>query len=199
MKRQADKGRSERVFSVGDKVFLKLQPYVQSSLLRRSNHKLSFRFFGPFNIIEKIGPVAYKLELPPSSSIHPVFHVSQLKLSPRAQQVSLALPSDLQTFQVPLRILQRRWSSGDHSMEQGLIQWSHTPRELATWEPLVTLRQQFPRAPAWGHAGSQGPGNINSAGPVASEGAAAGTRPSPVRPKRLMKPSARVIGPSWVN
>jgi len=85
MKRQADKGRSERVFSVGDKVVLKLQPYVQSSLLRRANHKLSFRFFGPFNILEKIGPVAYKLELPPSSSIHPVFHVSQLKLSPGAQ------------------------------------------------------------------------------------------------------------------
>ena len=84
-------------------------------------------------------------------------------------------------------------------MEQGLIQWSHTPRELATWEPLVTLRQQFPRAPAWGHAGSQGPGNVNSTSPVASEGAAAGTRPSPVQPKRLTKPSARVIGPSWVN
>jgi len=85
MKRQADKGRSERVFSVGDKVFLKLQPYVQSSLLRRANHKLSFRFFRTFNILENIGPVAYKLELPPSSSIHPVFHVSQLKLSPGAQ------------------------------------------------------------------------------------------------------------------
>ena len=95
MKHQADKGHSERVFSVGDKVFLKLQPYVQSSLLCRANHKLSFRFFGPFNILEKIGPVAYKLELPPSSSIHTVFHVSQLKPSPGAQQVSSALPFDL--------------------------------------------------------------------------------------------------------
>lgn len=148
MKRQADKGRSERVFAVGDKVFLKLQPYVQSSLMHRANHKLSFRFFGPYKILEKLGSVAYRLELPQSSSIHPVFHVSQLKLSPSDQQVSSALPSDLQAFQVSLRILQRRWSSGDHPMEQGLIQWLHTPPELATWEPLITLCQQFPRAPA---------------------------------------------------
>jgi transposase InsO family protein len=82
MKRQADKGRSEREFAVGDNVFLKLQPYVQSSLARRANHKLSFRFFGPYKVIQKIGSVAYKLELPSSFSIHPVFHVSQLKLSP---------------------------------------------------------------------------------------------------------------------
>ena len=33
-------------------------------------------------------------------------------------------------------------------MEQGLIQWLHTPPELASWEPLASLRQQFPRAPA---------------------------------------------------
>jgi hypothetical protein len=141
MKCQADNFRSERVFSVGDRVFLKLQPYVQSSLMRRANHKLSFRFFGPYKIVERLGSVAYRLELPPSSSIHPVFHVSQLKLSPGDQQVSSALPTDLQAFQVPLHVLQRRWSSEDHPMEQGLIQWSHTPPELATWELLITLRQ----------------------------------------------------------
>ena len=88
-------------------------------------------------------------------------------------------------------------------MEQGLIQWSHTPPELATWELLVTLQQQFPRAPAWGHASSEDPGTVNSAGPVASEEEAAAssalTRPPPVRPKRIMKPSSRVVGPSWIN
>jgi hypothetical protein len=52
---------SERVFNVGDQVFLKLRPYVQSSCLApRANQKLAFKLFGPFTIIDKIGAVAYK-------------------------------------------------------------------------------------------------------------------------------------------
>lgn len=79
MKQQADKKRSERHFQVGDMVFVKLQPYVQSTLAARANQKLSFKFYGPFQILSRIGSVAYKLQLPPSTAIHPVFHVSQLK------------------------------------------------------------------------------------------------------------------------
>lgn len=47
MKKQADQKRSEQSFAVGDWVFLKLQPYVQSSLAPRANQKLAFKFFGP--------------------------------------------------------------------------------------------------------------------------------------------------------
>jgi hypothetical protein len=79
MKTQADKKCSERSFEVGEMVYLKLQPYVQSSLAPRTNQKLAFRFFGPFQILCKVGTVAYKLALPSSSAIHPIFHVSQLK------------------------------------------------------------------------------------------------------------------------
>jgi hypothetical protein len=76
MKTQADKGRLERSFQVGESVFLKLQPYVQHSVSRRSNHKLSFKFYGPYKVLSKVGSVAYRLELPVDSKVHPVFHVS---------------------------------------------------------------------------------------------------------------------------
>lgn len=76
MKRQADKSRSERQFKVGDWVFLKLQPYTQSSLSNRSHQKLSFKFFSPYRITAQIGAVAYRLALPDTSAIHLVFHVS---------------------------------------------------------------------------------------------------------------------------
>lgn len=82
MKKQADKRRSERTFVVGDMVFLKLQPSVQSSVSHRSSNKLCFLLFWPFKILQRIGAVAYKLELPQPAAIHDVFHVSQLKLSP---------------------------------------------------------------------------------------------------------------------
>ena len=76
MKKQADEHRSERQFQIGDLVFVKIQPYVQSSLAPHSNQKLAFKFFGPFRVLARVGAVAYKLELPVSSSVHPVFHVS---------------------------------------------------------------------------------------------------------------------------
>jgi hypothetical protein len=66
----------ERVFAVGNKVFLKLQPFCQKSVDDRAVQKLAFRFFGPFEVIREVNSVAYELALPASSSVHPVFHVS---------------------------------------------------------------------------------------------------------------------------
>jgi ribosomal protein L21E len=93
MKNQEDKSRTEREFAVGDMVYMKLQPYAQTSVARRSNHKLAFKFFGPYEVLSRVGKVAYKLKLPANSQIHPVLHVSQLKKSvPPAQVHSLDFP-----------------------------------------------------------------------------------------------------------
>jgi hypothetical protein len=126
MKNQADKGRTERSFEVGDLVFLKLQPYIQSSLAPRANQKLAFKFFGPFSVVQKVGSVAYKLALPPSSSVHPVFHVSQLKKAVGASvAVSSSLPDDMLQLQVPEQILKRRMvTRGVKLVHQGLVKFS---------------------------------------------------------------------------
>ena len=81
MKADADERRRDVHFKKGDMVFLKLQPYRCRSLAIRPNEKLSPRFYGPFEIEDKVGKVAYRLILPPMARIHPVFHVSQLKKS----------------------------------------------------------------------------------------------------------------------
>lgn len=52
---------------------------VEWSLRKKRNEKLSPKFFDPYKIVERVEPVTYKLELPAETTIHPVFHVSQLK------------------------------------------------------------------------------------------------------------------------
>ncbi|XP_058788145.1 uncharacterized protein LOC131662390 [Vicia villosa] len=79
MREQANKKRITCTFAAGDLVLLRLKQYRQISVHKRDSQKLSPRFFGPFRVLRSIGEVSYELDLPPSSKIHNVFHVSQLR------------------------------------------------------------------------------------------------------------------------
>jgi hypothetical protein len=77
-KSYADKNNTHKEFKVVDHVFLKVKAN-RSSLKLGNYSKLAARYCGPFEILERIGPIAYMLALPASMTVHNVFHVSLLK------------------------------------------------------------------------------------------------------------------------
>lgn len=149
MKQSADSHRSERQFNIGDFVYLKLQPYRQQSLKSNIQHKLSPRFYGPFLVIDRIGEVAYKLELPPTASIYNVFHVSQLKICPNPE---IAKPSELPQYlkdvgsrRVPELILDRKVTKRRNAAAtKVLVKWKGYPDDQATWEYYSDFISSFP-------------------------------------------------------
>ena len=88
--------------------------------------------------------MAYKLDLPTHSAIHPVFHVSQLKQAIGAkQQVLPTLPSDFAIHLAPEQVLQTRMVvRGSSTIPQVLVKWNNLPLELATWEDFEAIRQE---------------------------------------------------------
>jgi hypothetical protein len=79
MKFYADTNRLERAFQVGEQIVLKLQPYAQGSVVNKPFPMLTFKYFGPYFVLKRIGATTYKLQLLEGSLVYPVFHVSQLK------------------------------------------------------------------------------------------------------------------------
>jgi hypothetical protein len=167
MRTQADKKRVERQFLVGDFVYLKLQPYIQTSVARRSSQKHSFRYFGPYKILKRVGLVAYKLQLPADARIHPVVHVSQLKQAiGDSDLVSTTLSdhsiTDRHSVQPCAVIAERFVKCGSKMQPQVKLQWTGLPDNCTTWENLFAVVEAFPSAPAWGQAGSAGRGIVTT-------------------------------------
>lgn len=149
MKQQADNNRSEQHFLVGDWVYLKLQPYHQITVTGFQNKKLSPKYYGSYKLIRKVGVVAYHLNLPAGSTIHLVFHVSQLKKRIRDSQATFPnLPvigsnGTLQAILVALlaRCMVKKCNA---AVSQVLIQWLNQSSEDATWEDYESIARQFP-------------------------------------------------------
>ncbi|KAH9668238.1 hypothetical protein KPL70_021339 [Citrus sinensis] len=149
MKQTADKHRRDVQFHKDDLVFLKLHPYRQTSVFKRAHQKLASKFFGPYRVLEKIGTVAYKLQLPAGARVHPVFHVSLLKkaMGDLSENSSDIPPIDDEGVLMlePAEILDTRWlKRGGKFIEQSLVRWNKLLTEEATWEDLTVIQQQFP-------------------------------------------------------
>jgi hypothetical protein len=165
MKAQADKGRSERSFEVGDMVYLKLQPHIQTSIAPRSSTKLSFKFYGPFRVLQKIGAVAYKSDLPPSSQIHPVIHVSQLKkhVPPQVEVRSdlSSICTDPSAVWEPAQVLEKNLvPSAGATAPRIRVLWCSGDKSLVTSEDEQDLKRRLPEASAWGQAAFKGGRNV---------------------------------------
>lgn len=150
IKRQEDTFRRELEFQVGELVYPKLQPYRQQSLSKRGCAKLAARFYGPFPVVlQRIGAVAYKLQLPSTSKIHPVFHVSQLKKAVGSSSATPTLPANINEALVwegvPEEVLGVRQSKSSSAPDiEVLIQWRGLPDYEATWEQFENVDQMFP-------------------------------------------------------
>jgi ribosomal protein L21E len=149
MKHYVDQSRTFREFEVGDWVFLRLRPYHQMSVSLRHNLKLSPRYYGPFQVVQKIGSVAYKLDLPSSSRIYPIFHVSHLKRKLGDKVTPLpdlpVLTSEGPLAPEPEAVLDRRLKKKENRAgAEVLVQWKGTIEADATWEDLEELRKSFP-------------------------------------------------------
>ncbi|XP_058106495.1 uncharacterized protein LOC131249747 [Magnolia sinica] len=112
-KSYANNRRRDLEFAMGDHVFLKVSP--MKGLMRFGiRGKLALRFIGPFEILERVGAIAYQLALPPQlASVHNVFHVSMLRKYERdASHViewqDLEQQKDTSYIEKPVRILDRK-------------------------------------------------------------------------------------------
>jgi hypothetical protein len=112
----------------------------------RVKGKLAPQYIGPFLILERYGPVAYRLQLPETlSAVHNVFHVSQLKKCLRVPDRTIVLEPDLTYSEHPIRVLdQKDRITRRKTLKFYKIQWNQHSEDEATWETQDFLDKNFP-------------------------------------------------------
>ena len=146
MKQVYDKKHNDKELEVGDWIYLKLQSYRQRSVECHRNHKLSSWYFGPYRVLERIGAVAYRLELPLGSRVHLVFHISLLKKKVGDQEVVVDQPPhwEFLSTQEPAEILVTRVMA---EREEFLVRWKGSTKVKASWETKEVLQTHYPIFP----------------------------------------------------
>ena len=139
-KSYADNRHRQLEFEVGDKVFLRIAP-MRGVMRFGKKGKLSPRYIGPFEILDQIGPVAYRVALPPAlSGVHNVFHVSMLrKYVPDPTHVidyePLQLQENLTYTEEPLRIVERKEQVlRNRTIPLVKVVWNNHAISEASWE-----------------------------------------------------------------
>jgi len=137
-------------FSVGDHVFLKVSS-LKGSIRFAQKGKLAPRYVGPFEILQKVGPVAYRLALPPAlQGIHDVFHVSNLRrYTSDPNHVipyePLQLKENLTYIEEPIKIVDRMDRVlRNRTIPYVKVLWKHHGSTDATWEPEHIMQQKYP-------------------------------------------------------
>ena len=150
-KSYANNRRRALQFAVNDKVFLKVSP-TKGIQRFGVKGKLSPKFIGPFDVLRRIGEVAYELALPPSlAKVHNVFHVSQLRKyihdpSHILAHEPLQIDEHLAFEERPLRILDTRVKQLRNSnIPLVKVLWSNHGVEEATWEKEIDMKARYPQ------------------------------------------------------
>ena len=142
MKEYADRKRVDIEFSVGDLVLVDRTRFSIDAFKEFKKTKFLPKYVGPFVIIERIGKLAYRLDIPDRSRAHNVFHVSNLKkyLTSSSTKKKITMPDAIvvdgqEEFEVE-EILDVK-STRNHKLY--LVKWKGYPLHDATWEPLSNL------------------------------------------------------------
>eukprot|EP00253_Pinus_taeda_P012571 PITA_12571 len=116
---------------------------------RMKQQKLSPKLYGPYQVLQRIGEVAYKLALPATAKIHPIFHVSCLKkVNGNNCRIQTSLPELDEEGSIwiqPEQVLDTRVKQlRGRMIKEVLVKWKDTSPEDATWDP-TTILQHFPQ------------------------------------------------------